>query len=407
MLILQYRKILTSNYFFMKTFGLSLLLFPIYLFAQTEQNNLVLNPSFEEKLNFKNNITLHNFFTESDTFSQNDTFYLSGNFKRNLSNIIAKNWNYAIEISNAFFSDVNYANTGSCFGLIKVIDTFYSKQEYLLQNMAATLCKPLVKGHQYRVSFFIKPFSGNHYTKSIGAVFLENPYPVEVAIKKTTQKPVEALPKNYNWCLPEILNNTFEYTKYEFIYTATGNEKYLYIGNILFETPEYFSKKELKKYYQHTKQYGYYKNHDKAFQSIYALDDVSVEPLNNSEICNDSSLPTLVSQEKINVDTILLATCFFDYNKAELNNTIDSVINLLYYSNQFSKIVIIGHTDKEGSEQYNQSLSIKRAAFVYENIKYFTQSPIEIFGMGSKLLISGTNNSLNRRVEILGIQVSP
>ncbi len=387
----------------MKILAIVLLLSPVCIYAQAVQNNLVLNPSFEEKLNYKNNITLHNFFTESDTISQNDTFYLSGNFKRNLLGIIAKNWNYSIEISNAFFSDINYANTGSCFGLIRVVDTSYSKQEYLLQNMVATLCKPLVRGHQYMVSFFIKPFSGNHYTKSIGAVFLENPYPVEVAIKKATQKPVEALPKNFDWCLPEILNNISEYTKYEFIYTATSNEKYLYIGNILFETPEYFSKKELKKYYHYTKQYGYYKNHDKAFQSIYALDDVSVEPLKNSEICYDSSLSVIVPKEKNSVDTILLATCFFDYNKAELDNTIDSVINLLFYSNQFSKIVIIGHTDKEGTEQYNQSLSLKRAIFVHENIMHFTQAPIEIIGMGSQLPNSETNNSLNRRVEIFGI----
>lgn len=71
-----------------------------------------------------------------------------------------------------------------------------------------------------------------------------------------------------------------------------------------------------------------------------------------------------------------------------------------------SNILIAGHTDSDGSEQYNQSLSERRAKAVsdYTKLQGVSSSRLSVVGLGETEPIASNNTEsgkqLNRRVEI-------
>lgn len=99
----------------------------------------------------------------------------------------------------------------------------------------------------------------------------------------------------------------------------------------------------------------------------------------------------------------------FDYDKAtikpQLASSLDRVANVL---NQHpnSRIVIVGHTDDRGSDDYNQRLSQQRAEAVaqYLSGRGIAHSRMETRGMGESAPKvpndTEANRQLNRRVEI-------
>lgn len=71
-----------------------------------------------------------------------------------------------------------------------------------------------------------------------------------------------------------------------------------------------------------------------------------------------------------------------------------------------SNILITGHTDSDGSEQYNQALSERRAKAVADYLKLqgISSSRLSMIGVGETEPVASNNTSdgkaLNRRVEI-------
>lgn len=113
-------------------------------------------------------------------------------------------------------------------------------------------------------------------------------------------------------------------------------------------------------------------------------------------------------------DTFTLSGVLFDHDKASIRpnyrNMLDSLAKRLS-GQPFSKISIIGHTDNNGTETYNQDLSKRRAQsvadFLLQNVKNqnFTKDKFLIEGKGSLQPI-GNNKTpegrqRNRRVEII------
>ncbi len=113
-------------------------------------------------------------------------------------------------------------------------------------------------------------------------------------------------------------------------------------------------------------------------------------------------------------DTFTLSGVLFDHDKASIRpnyrNMLDSLAKRLS-GQSFSKISIIGHTDNNGTETYNQDLSKRRAQsvadFLLQNVKNqnFTKDKFLIEGKGSLQPI-GNNKTpegrqRNRRVEII------
>jgi outer membrane protein OmpA-like peptidoglycan-associated protein len=373
------------------------------------QENLIMNSTLETKLNKTGKSYIYD-SGHVEEFIHNDTFSLYGLEKKDFIQIIVKDWDY-VNIptnglrNNGWFSDAGRANSGNVFKVIFIenIDESHGNCLGNINNVAVgELCKPLIKGNEYLVSFYLKPFSGNHFTKNICAVFYTDSSSRKIIFGNNTQSFNEYL-KTPDWCMSEVLKDTSRYTKYEFVYTATGDEKYFHIGNIRCINDTYSDKKTFKNSFQKTKQYGYWRNHENKFMCRYALDDISVFPISNkNEICiADELLTENIAREKS--DTILLATLLFDYNKSVNSEKLDALINTVYYAENIEKLIVSGHTDKEGTEEYNKQLSLKRAAFVSEKLMLFTSLPIEIIGYGFTQPFSDTDNRLNRRVEVFVI----
>lgn len=108
-------------------------------------------------------------------------------------------------------------------------------------------------------------------------------------------------------------------------------------------------------------------------------------------------------------ETIVLNNIFFEFNSYELKNEsileLDKVVDLLK-KNPRVKILISGHTDNIGTQEYNKKLSEKRAEAVanYLKSKTIDASRLKVIGYGDTRPIS-TNETeegraSNRRTEI-------
>lgn len=101
---------------------------------------------------------------------------------------------------------------------------------------------------------------------------------------------------------------------------------------------------------------------------------------------------------------------FFEFNSADLITTsfseLDELSEILILKPSL-RIEIRGHTDNIGSDSYNKTLSIKRAASVYNYLlsKGIDRSRMKYRGFGNKVPLSNDDTeegrSKNRRVEII------
>jgi len=114
-------------------------------------------------------------------------------------------------------------------------------------------------------------------------------------------------------------------------------------------------------------------------------------------------------QKKTEAEKLVINWEFFDHDadviKREYYKDLDHVVNVLNKVPEM-KLNIIGHTDGDGTEAYNQALSERRAAAVAE---YLTEKGIQsrrlnVSGMGESMPIYDNSNEetkkWNRRVEL-------
>lgn len=107
-------------------------------------------------------------------------------------------------------------------------------------------------------------------------------------------------------------------------------------------------------------------------------------------------------------ETLVLKNIFFDFNKSELKTAsypeLNRVLDLMK-TNKIEKILVTGHTDSVGDEDYNMALSGRRAKAVMD---YFIKSGIsrdrlayKAFGETQPKVANDTpeNRAQNRRVE--------
>ena len=107
---------------------------------------------------------------------------------------------------------------------------------------------------------------------------------------------------------------------------------------------------------------------------------------------------------------ITFVTAGHDLN-ADFHEVLDSVIIVLQ---EFNKTIIVsaGHTDSQGSDEYNQALSERRANSVAQYLlaKGVVEARIETVGFGERAPIADNataeGRSLNRRVELSLLPIS-
>jgi outer membrane protein OmpA-like peptidoglycan-associated protein len=123
---------------------------------------------------------------------------------------------------------------------------------------------------------------------------------------------------------------------------------------------------------------------------------------------NDAHIKIIPLQKSNSVKSIVLGWHFFQFNSAELSqDRIDELDNLaiIMKSNPDIKIKLIGHTDSDGSDYYNDNLSLKRAKAV---ANYLIQKGVEkdriiTEGKGKREPLYDNNSRFkkwNRRVEV-------
>lgn len=119
-----------------------------------------------------------------------------------------------------------------------------------------------------------------------------------------------------------------------------------------------------------------------------------------SELSNNNDL-----EERLSIgDTVILKSIYFEFDSYELNYSSLTELDLLsnyLKTNPKLNITISGHTDDEGTGEYNLDLSKKRANAVGHWLRQDGIHPNRITckGFGSKYQISELQNE-NRRVEV-------
>lgn len=105
----------------------------------------------------------------------------------------------------------------------------------------------------------------------------------------------------------------------------------------------------------------------------------------------------------------LAGTIFFDWDVAipprESEQTLDSIVSAMASCN-WTRLTVTGHTDRSGSETYNQALSVQRAGNVADVLaqKGIARDRLEVAGRGETEpkvpTLDGERNPQNRRVEV-------
>ena len=131
----------------------------------------------------------------------------------------------------------------------------------------------------------------------------------------------------------------------------------------------------------------------------------TVNKKDNNEESETKDEVTIVTKNK---NKELMQIIYFDFDKFNLSEVSKDKIKLFLEENEneINEYLVIGHTDTKGTNDYNLSLSIKRAEVVRDILINYgvNKSTIKILGKGEESLAvdtpDNTKQPANRRVEI-------
>lgn len=346
--------------------------FPLYLisfFAPAQ--NLVPNPGFEQyrKCPYSFSTDPNDFGPTGWSSATNGTpdYYNRCSIGQNG---VPRNW-----------AGVSHTHSGSAYAGIYAWNN-KSKGHYR-EYIQCKLKEPLKKGKDYLVQFYYRLSSYSVYAVdrvglalSDSTVWFKGDGVLTIPTVLLEVKDLETFTNAWHLASAEI--------------TANGGEQFLVIGN--FHSND--STKTVKINYREGK------SPMLSGGAYYYIDDVSVTPIHDFAI---DSLPDV----KVN-ETYVLKNIQFRFDSYQLLpssfNELDKLIGLLK-KNPSWKVELAGHTDDQGSEEYNLTLSRQRARSVGE---YLLQNGIEKervrtegYGM-QKPMQSGRDEqarAINRRVE--------
>ena len=277
--------------------------------------------------------------------------------------------------------------------------------------MQAPLLCPLVKGKRYVFSMYVGSQHSDFIMPQVyfSSSFLCSYETFPVSMLKYSPDIVFYLNKRHR------RKATKSWVKVENSFVASGNEKYIVIGNFSQDTTSYFEK---------------YPGFGMTSTNI---DDVSLEPMDhegyvycdlkrNKDSIYDLSFrhscpdeipeffsPPKTIQSKTEIIHYTLGDVNFEFDRADLNPSADSVLKtiLVKMKNDADlKMKIQGYTDSLGSVQYNIILSGKRAKsvgdFFMGNYIEGDRMTLRGYGAANPLASNETEigRSKNRRVEI-------
>lgn len=249
-------------------------------------------------------------------------------------------------------------------------------KEYIQIKLKASI----KKGKQYFVEFWVNPMSTSLYNNNLGMAFSD------VEIQEQSEYGLNYFDPVVNE-KHIIANAPNDWHRIATTLTADGNYDYILIGN--FFTDEATTSKrgidDIK--------YGY-----------YLIDDVLVRPLQPASSSEWANVELEVGNN-IRLNSILFAT-----GKAELLPASFPELDQLATTLQENKVMTIqinGHTDNQGTPEYNLELSVNRALAVvdYLSTKGISKQRMQYEGFGESQPVSSNDTmegqGLNRRVEFV------
>ncbi len=293
---------------------------------------------------------------------------------------------------------VGHLNPKSGFGYVGLIAGRYTnnfgKVVEVREYIQAELMKHMEDGQVYLVRFFVSLAGYSRYAlDGMGVSFSDTLVDVTNYIERLS------LPEHVGNPPNRFMDQKGKWMQIEGLYTATGNENYIIIGN--FKSDSETNEKDL------------FTRSDLNC-SYYLIDDILVAPVNQqflalyekteNEGCKESSEQPDDMGSPPNFQPIL-----FDFNQAIVNDSFkNTIIDLVSFMQAHPDVTVslIGHTDSIGDIHYNMTLSKKRAKEVARLLatKDISTKRLQVKGMGELEPLneneSEEQRSMNRRVEI-------
>jgi OmpA-OmpF porin, OOP family len=271
------------------------------------------------------------------------------------------------------------------------IITFMKGKEYR-EYLGAELTESLDSGVVYNLQFSFRLSSYSKISTGRIGMALSNKKISAKHDKRLWLEPaVLAMPDS------AIVQQTGHWQVMSGDYVAKGGERFIYLGNFSseVETPVYKI------------QFG--GDHEPMLRtaSYYYFDDVVVQ----KQVLFEPDIPIVYEDgNPFEMDSlIVLKNVQFAYNSAILNEISERELNRLLkfmQANLTARVVILGHTDDQGSVEYNDQLSLRRAEAVIVFLKNagIESHRMRAHGYGkTQPLIDATDEiarGINRRVEV-------
>ncbi len=360
----MYKKTKNSYSIFLKTIlFLTVLLFSVSVFSQAKKaKNVIPNPSFEERKSKGTDIKAAIPWKGVGTVD----YYMKPD-KRDISQFKG-------------------ARTGTSYAGLRFQADY---KEY----MHVKLLETLEKGEVYEFKMYIRILEAENVTvtvKQLGAFFSESEFKIGMEFNEEG-----LVDTTYN----KGISGTLNWILIQGDYTASGNEKYMIIGNFRTKMKDDFVKKNKWSLF--------------AFQeAYYYIDDLSLCKKNPEDETPkyDSAggvvnwLPHAFHAGK----TFEIKNLFFEKGTAKLlsesDKSLDELAKMLI-EHPSTSIQLNGHMDKFGDEVAEKQLSKERAKAVYDYLKSHGVTNQMIFkGLGSSQPVAPNDSeeykAKNRRVEV-------
>ena len=276
-----------------------------------------------------------------------------------------KHYTPVVRTPTNFFGHQQPVDGIAYIGLYLYYHTDY--REYALTKLK----EPLQENETYHLNFWISlADTAGTAIRSLGVAFTDTLY------KKKQFTNITEVPYSEVYLTDSsFIKDKKQWFQLNMDYKAKGGETFLMIGNF----KDNASTDTLQLNDNHT-------SFDERFDSYYYLDDVCLDIIRTDGTCscindgapmitNDSIYKELenftdTSQNRSPQagEIIILKNIYFDFDKARLGIKSEPELSKLYHIlNEFPhlEIVINGHTDSEGNDDYNSGLSEARALAVY------------------------------------------
>lgn len=285
------------------------------------------------------------------------------------------------------------SNTYSGAGYAGIYAFITGREKPYREYLQAELNEPLQAGATYLVEFYYRLSSNSKYSiDRLGFLLSDSAYRMQEDGVFAQQPTFEKISQSiYNQ------KTTGTWLRFAYSHIAKGGERFITIGN-------FSDDNKTRKYFITASQATEPMLNRAAY---FFIDDVKVIQTSKPA---PVAPPLLTGYTELKTDeTYVLKNVQFNFNEFVLLEQslpeLNKMVDIMKYHKHW-KVVITGHTDDVGTDQYNIDLSLERANSVADYLIKNGVNPVrlKIQGFGKQMpLKKGTDEAtraLNRRVEI-------